>query len=110
MAKSTKRAKALDAARDQSRTTANPLGGVTAPKRPTSLDFRGQHTLAWDKIEMKIHSIAQRVMAVEVIGRGATENVHGESLADVFGFLAEDISGDIERLKELLGLGREARP
>jgi len=27
----------------------------------------------------------------------------------VFGFLAEDISGDIERLKELLGIGREAR-
>ena len=77
--------------------------------KPKSFDFRGQHELDWDRIEMEIHAIAMRVMAVEIVGRGAVESVHGESLTDVFGFLAEDISGDIERLKELLGIGREDR-
>ena len=72
--------------------------------KPKSYDFCGKRELDWSRIETEIHSIA-----VEIIGRGATERVHGESLTDVFGFLADDICGDIERLKELLGLGREVR-
>ena len=79
------------------------------PPKPKPHDFHGKHELNWCDIEMEIHAIAKRVMAMELIGRGATDSVHGESLTDVFGFLADDISGDIERLKDLLGLG-ELRP
>jgi hypothetical protein len=75
-----------------------------------SLDFRGRHKLRWDDIEKEIHSIAMRAAAVEMVGRTAQDGVHGEDLTDVFGFLAEDIHGDIERLKELLGLGKGVRP
>jgi hypothetical protein len=73
------------------------------------LDFRGQRKLDWDKIEMEIHSISLRATAVEMIGRNAQDNVHGEKLSDVFEMLTSHIYGDIERLKELLGLGREVR-
>ena len=52
--------------------------------KPKSFDFRGQHELditrmamAW--IEMEIHAIAMRVMAVEIVGRGAVESVHSEA-------------------------------
>ena len=68
--------------------------------------------ISWEAIndiEMELHSMAMRVKAVEIIGRGATDSVHGDNLTDVFGFLAEDMSGDIERIKELLGLGKEVR-
>ena len=75
---------------------------------PPPLDFRRRRELNWDHIEMEIHSIARRAMAVEIIGRSAQENVHGESLGEVFEFLANDMRGDIERLKELLGIGRES--
>jgi hypothetical protein len=74
--------------------------------RPPSLDFRRQGELDWSKIESEIHSIAMRAMAVEMVGRTAQDAIHGESLCDVFGFLSDDIAGDIARLKELLGLGR----
>jgi hypothetical protein len=77
---------------------------------PKSFDFGGQHELDWDRIEMEIHSIARRAKAVEMVGRTAQDNIHGEKLGEVFDFLASDISGDIERLKELLGIGREDRP
>jgi hypothetical protein len=77
--------------------------------KPKSFDFRGQHELDWDRIEMEIHSIAGRAKAVEMVGRTAQDNIHGEKLGEVFDFLASDISGDIERLKELLGIDREVR-
>jgi hypothetical protein len=53
---------------------------TTAPfSKPKSFDFRGQHELDWDRIEMEIHAIAMRVMAVEIVGRGAVESVHSEA-------------------------------
>jgi hypothetical protein len=78
--------------------------------RHRSLDFSGQHDLEWSKIEMEIHCIALRTKAVEMIGRNCHDDVHGEKLGDVFEMLTSHIFGDIERLKELLGLrDKEAR-
>jgi hypothetical protein len=77
--------------------------------KPASFDFRGQRELDWDRIEMEFHSISMRAMAVEMVGRTAQDKVHGESLTDVFLMLAEDMSGGLERLKELLGLRREVQ-
>jgi hypothetical protein len=78
-------------------------------QRACSRDFHGQRALDWSAIEMEIHCIALRAKAVEMIGRNCQDDVHGEKLGDVFEMLTSHIFGDIERLKELLGLGREAR-
>jgi hypothetical protein len=72
--------------------------------RLPSLDFRGRFELNWSKIEDEIHAISARALAVEMVGRTAQDDIHGERLGHVFDFLATDILGDIERLKELLGL------
>jgi hypothetical protein len=77
--------------------------------RPRSLVFRGQREIDWSKLEVELHAIAARVQAVEMIGRGAQDSVHGEPLGEVFSLIAQDISDNIERLKELLGLGWETR-
>jgi hypothetical protein len=77
--------------------------------RHRSLDFHGQRELDWSKIEMEIHCITLRAKAVEMIGRTAQDAVHGEDLTDVFEMLTSHIFGDLERLKELLGIGREER-
>jgi len=47
--------------------------------KPKSFDFRGQHELDWDRIEMEIHAITRMAMAVEIVGRGAVESVHSEA-------------------------------
>jgi hypothetical protein len=86
-----------------------PAAGTNGHRLP-SLDFRGQHELDWSKIEGEIHALSARAMAVEMIGRTAQDDIHGERLGHVFDALAEDISGGIERLKELLGLGNEVQP
>jgi hypothetical protein len=72
--------------------------------------FDRKHELRWDEIEMEIHCISARVMAVEMIGRGAQEDVHGQKLGHVFDMLTSHLYGDVERLKELLGLSREVGP
>ena len=79
------------------------------PTRPASWDFHGQHELAWDKIEHELTSIATKATAVEIVGRSAQDDIHGEKLGDVFDMLASDIHGDVGRLKELLGLGKVVR-
>ena len=71
---------------------------------PSSLDFRRGRDLDWSSIETELHALTARVMAVEIIGRSAQENVHGEKLGEVFDFLTSDMRGDVQRLKELLGL------
>jgi hypothetical protein len=38
------------------------------------------------------------------------DDTYGEKLGNVPDMIASDIQGDIERLKELLGLGKEVRP
>jgi hypothetical protein len=78
---------------------------ATNGHRHPSLDFRGQIELDWPAIEEQIHAIGRRAKAVEMVGRTAQDDVHGETLVDVFAFLAEDISADLERLTVLLGLG-----
>jgi hypothetical protein len=78
--------------------------------RSPSLDFHGQRELDWSKIEFEIHCITLRAKAVEMIGRTAQDAVHGEDLTDVFEMLTSHLYGDLERLKELLGLrDKEAR-
>jgi|KBSSwiStaDraftv2_1062776.scaffolds.fasta_scaffold60724_5 hypothetical protein len=85
-----------------------PAAGTNGHRLP-SLDFRGQHELDWSKIEGEIHALSARAMAVEMIGRTAQDDIHGERLGHVFDALAEDISGAIERLKDLLGLDKGVR-
>jgi hypothetical protein len=84
-------------------------GNCSCSARLQSLDFRRQHPLDWSEIEVEIHSISMRATTVELIGRTAQEAVHGDSLTDVFGQVAAEMSRDIERLKYLLGLDREGR-
>jgi hypothetical protein len=85
--------------------TDDAAAGSNGHKHP-SLDFHGQRELDWTKIEMEIHCIFLRARAMEMIRRTAQDAVHGEDLTDVFGMLTEHLYGDIERLKELLGIGR----
>jgi hypothetical protein len=77
--------------------------------RPPSLDFRGRREIDWSAIEVALSRLGTQTQAVEMVGRNAQDDVHGQKLADVFELLAEDIYDGIKLLKELLGLRKEVR-
>jgi hypothetical protein len=98
---------------------ASPVGGVSMPEaipkpieeatagsnshRRPSLDFRSRRELDWSAIESAIHELFAHATAVEMIGRGAEDNIHGEKLEPVFSYLSDEMEGRLNDLWELLG-------
>ena len=72
-------------------------------RRPTSFDFKGQHELDWDEIELALHAIRTIAVKVEMVGRCAVDSVHAERLDAVFDSVRVDLETQADHLWAHLG-------
>ena len=72
-----------------------------------SCDLKGRRE-DWDEISSALHAIGVAAQTVEIIGRSAVDDIHGERLSEVLDNVRLAIEDEVDRLKGLLDLNASA--
>jgi hypothetical protein len=72
-------------------------------RKPACLGFNGDSRHPnWDEITQSLAALGTAAQTVELIGRSAVDDIHGQRLVEMFSNLAQDIRDEVERLNEEL--------